>query len=107
MTWDAPSALLPATMVTSRHRRPIVSHESRPHDHCLSLVGQGDRFFAHWAGLAQLAIERGRMALQDHLRDFPDRAPSSTSRRANAICSGVSFGGRPKRTPRVLAAARP
>ena len=33
--------------------------------------------------------------------------PASTSRRANAICSGVSFGGRPKRTPRVLAATRP
>src|SRR4051812_1701168 len=29
--------------------------------------------------------------------------PSSTSRRPEATCSGVNFGGRPKRTPRVLA----
>ena len=36
-------------------------------------LAKADRFFAPWVGLAQLAIERGRMALQDHLRDFPDR----------------------------------
>ena len=33
--------------------------------------------------------------------------PSDTRRRANFSCSGVSFRGRPKRTPLFLAASRP
>src|SRR4051812_36807225 len=41
---------------------------------CRSLAGQSVRPGARWAKLTQLAIERGGVALQDHLRDLPDRS---------------------------------
>ena len=40
---------------------------------CRSLASQSVRPVARWAELTQLAIERGGVALQDHLRDVPDR----------------------------------
>src|SRR3954471_24196912 len=40
---------------------------------CHSLAGQSVRPVAQWAELAQLSVERSRVALQDHLRNLPDR----------------------------------
>src|SRR3954470_13540891 len=74
---------------------------------CRPLAGQSVRRGACWAELAQLAIERGGVALQDHLRDVPDRGALVHKPATQRNLLGVNFGGRPKRTPRVRAATRP
>ena len=52
-------------------------------------------------------VERSRVALQDHLRNLPDRGALLDEPTSESDLSGVSFGGGQRRTPRVLAATRP
>ena len=74
---------------------------------CRSLASQSVRPVARWAELTPARDRGAGWHFRIIFATSRTEVPSSTSRRPRAICSGVSFGGRPKRTPRALAATRP